>query len=126
MSRFVFNEAGMRYVFRREDGPTGRYVARKAAEVTTHAHHNAAGRPGPRIRSGELQSSIRFAGMFENVLGLFALVGSDAKSNDRHQFGYPVALELGGVTPQGKAYRYPWLIPALRSAFPRSQQLSSR
>lgn len=123
MSRFVFNEAGMRYTFRREDGPTGRYVARKAGEVTTQAHHNAAGRPGPRIRSAELQSSIRFAGMFENERGLYAVVGSDAKSNDRHQFGYPVALELGGYTPQGKFYRYPWLIPALQSAFPRFQRV---
>ena len=120
MSRFIVNEAGMRAMFRSEAGPTGRYVARKAAEVTTHAHNNVLGRPGPRVRSKGLVTSVRFFGMFENERGLYALVGSDAKSDDRHQFAYPRALELGGVTPQGKHYRYPWLIPALRSAFPRS------
>jgi hypothetical protein len=116
MSRFVFNEAGMRHVFRAEHGMTGRYVARKAAEVTTHAHNNVLGRPGPRVRSRDLVTSVRFAGMFENARGLYALVGSDAQHDG---VPYPRLLELGGTTPQGHYYRYPWLVPALRQAFGR-------
>lgn len=117
MSRFVINEAGMRAVFRTEEGMVGRYLSRKAAGVTTRAHQNAAGRPGPRIRSGDLQSHLRFAGIFENTQGLYALVGSDATHDG---FSYPRALELGGVTPQGTPYHYPWLVPALKAEFGRS------
>ena len=114
VSRFVINEAGMRYTFRAEEGPTGRYLARKAGEATTNAHNNVRGRPGPRIRSKDLITSIRFAGLFEDASALYALVGSDAQHDG---FAYPRALELGGVTPQGHTYRYPWLMPAVRAAF---------
>lgn len=117
MSRFVINESGMRAAFRTEEGMVGRYLARKAAGVTTRAHQNAAGRPGPRIRTGDLQAHLRFAGIFENTRGLYALVGTDAVHRG---FAYGRALELGGVTPQGIPYHYPFLIPALKAEFGRS------
>ena len=114
MSRFVFNEVGMRSFFRTEEGPVGVMLARRAAGVTERAAQNAKGRPGPRVRSGDLQAHLRFVGIFENTRGLYALVGSDA----RHKgVDYPALLELGGVAPNGKPYRYPWLVPALKSEF---------
>jgi hypothetical protein len=118
MTRVVIHEAALRHLTRAQDGPTGIYLARKAAGVATRAHQNAAGRPGPRIRSGDLQAHLRFAGMFENERGLYALVGTDAMHRG---FAYPRALETG-VAPGGGPlpYRYPFLEPALKAEFGKS------
>lgn len=107
----TLNEGAIRSFFHDEAGPVGRLIARKAAEVTTHAHNNASA----HVRSGDLLQHLRFAGIFQDPDALFALVGTDAAHPWRgHEpFNYPIALELGGVTPQGAPYHYPFLTPAL-------------
>lgn len=123
-------------------GPVGMFIDRKARQVDIHAHMNAQGGPvqfaarggfvgsdspsrGPRVRSGTLYSSIRYAGPpFATVTGPQAIILTDAVS-PRGGFNYPLALELGMPGPAGplpvgqRAYGpYPFLWPALRTVFP--------
>lgn len=109
-ARVVFHEAAMRRFFRSEEGPVGRFLARKAGAVTDRAFAHSSG----HRRSGDLQSHLRFVGMFENEKGLYAVVGTDAVS-PRLDYPYPVALETGidPWTGEDAGYRYPFLEPAL-------------
>ena len=110
----VLHEGAIRSFFHEEAGPVGRLIARYAGEVTVHAHNNAAA----HVRSGDLLQHLRFAGIFQDQDSLHALVGTDAAHPWRghEDFNYPIALELGGVTPSGRPYHYPFLGPALEQA----------
>lgn len=110
MTRVVFHEAAIRHYFRSEEGPVGRYLARKAVSVEQKARAHAEGHQ----RSGDLLLHMRFVGMFENDRGLYAVVGTDATS-PRQGYPYPVALETGinPWTGEDAGYRYPFLEPAL-------------
>lgn len=122
---------GLRYLLRDPLGPLGRYIDLKARHVDAEAHNNAAGGgPGPRVRSTALFSSIRYGGLEADHDGLVAYIVSDARS-PRQNFPYPLAMELGmpaaGKLPtfaSGKTQRpygpFPFLEPALRSAFPNA------
>lgn len=110
MTRVVFHEGAMRHFFRSEEGPVGRYLARKAANVTTRAHEIAP------YRDGALDRHLRFVGMFEDERGLYAVVGTDAVS-PRGDYPYPVALETG-INPwtgedAGYSQDFSFLEPAL-------------
>jgi hypothetical protein len=126
------HEAGLRFLLRDPLGPVGRYIDAKARHVDQEAHSNAAGGgPGPRVRSTALFSSIRYGGLETGTDGnLVAYVISDARS-PRQNFPYPLAMELGmpaaGKLPtfaSGRTQRpygpFPFLLPALRSAFPNA------
>lgn len=110
----VLHEGTISRFFHDETGPLATYVARRSAEVTTHAHNNLSG----HVRSGDAIQSLRFAGIFQGVDSLYSLVGTDAAHPWRGHpdFNYPIALELGGVTPSGVPYQYPFLGPALEAS----------
>lgn len=139
MTRVVISESGIKNLTRREDGPIGRYLSRKANGVDVRAHQNALGQGGgPRPRSRALFASIRNAGLFQSPQGLYALIGTDVKS-PRQGFPYGLALETGMPGPAGHLrtfsssrsraldnlggtqapYRYPFLEPALCAEFGR-------
>lgn len=136
MSSVVMNEEGLRELLYSPTGPLGLYIDYKAREVETYAHNNVTGRPGPNIRSARLIQSIRYGGPpIVTADGPLAVIGTDARS-PRQNFNYPAALEIGMpefarlpfVERNGRAtthntgriqkgYRYPFLGPALKSAF---------
>jgi hypothetical protein len=125
----VLHQEGLRHLLRDPVGPVGAYIDRKARETEQHAHNNAVGRPGPNMRSGALQAHLRYGGLVTDSDGLVAYIGTDAIS-PRQDFPYPLAMELGmpsraGPLPifrSGRTQRpygpYPFLEPALRTAFP--------
>lgn len=117
MTEVTINESGFRRHFETPAGPMGLYLARRGRGVAARARVNASGRPGPEIRSGNLLSNTRFVGVLPDSGSMSAIVISDARSFDRWSFNYPIAQELGGVTPTGGYYRYPFLVPALAAEF---------
>jgi len=92
----------------------GRLVALKGEEIFAHAFDKAA----PHFRSGDMLAKMKRTPVRSDGESVYMLVGTDAAHPWRgHQnFNYPIALELGGVTPQGKYYRYPFLGPAAEAA----------
>ena len=136
----VMNEEGLRHLLYDPVGPLGAYIDLKAREVDVLAHNNVRGRPGPKIRTGTLYLSIRYGGPpIQTADGPLAVIGTDARPSHQGRvgphanFNYPLALELGmpgragelptrqgpwgtRVETQG-SYRYPFLEPALKSAF---------
>ena len=92
-------------------GPFAHHVQGLANRVQNEAIQGASGRPGPRIRSGELVEQIR-QDPGRDADGSFIDIGSGARS-PRQDYDYPSALETGkgGV-------RYEWLRPAFRRVFP--------
>lgn len=109
MTRVVFHEGAMRRYFRSEEGPVGRYLAQKAININNRAFQHAP------YRDGDLQQHLRFVGMFEDAISLYAIVGTDATS-PRGDYPYPVALETGIDPWTGEQVPYdrqPFLEPAL-------------
>jgi len=92
----------------------GRLIARKASEIEAHARNNAAA----HVRSGDMLAELGVQGPSQDADALFMLVGTAAahhwKGHD--DFNYPIALELGGFTPSGTFYHYPFLRPAILAA----------
>lgn len=88
------------------NGPQGgvaRDLARRAVQVTNQAKRNASGRPGPRVDTGRLRSSIAWE--LRTVNGqLIARVGTNVE--------YALPLETG----LRNGARYPFLGPALSAA----------
>lgn len=105
----IVHNAAIRRFFRSEEGPVGRWLARKASDVNDSAHNHAP------FRDGALIAHLRFAGIFQDAEGMYAVVGTDATS-PRQDFPYPVALETG-INPWTGEYigygPYPFLEPAL-------------
>jgi len=115
MTRVVLNEQAIRQFFHNGAGPLGRYIRAKSDEVLIHAAANAA----PHVRSGDMLAGLQAVGPLQAADSLYEEVGSDARHpwKGHADFNYPLALEFGGVTPQGRAYGpYPWLAPALISS----------
>lgn len=123
----VINESAMNAFLYGETSPLALFIDRKARRTNQLAITNASGRPGPRIRSGELVSRLRYPGIVATPEGPVAWILTDAKS-PRQDFNYPKALEIGmpeyaplPINPrtgrlQG-GYHYPFLKPALEEAF---------
>jgi hypothetical protein len=111
MTDVVLNEGAIRHFLHDPTSQLGRHMGRLATRVNQHAHANVA----PHTRSGDLASLLRVKGPFQDTDALYFLVGTDAAHPWRgHEpFNYPLALELGGVTPGGTPYHYPFLTPAL-------------
>lgn len=108
------NEAAIAHFFRDEVGPVGQLVARKSNEIEAHARNNASA----HVRSGDLLEGLAVRGPFQDADSMFMLVGTDAAHpwKGHEDFNYPIALELGGHTPDGHFYRYPFLAPAIEAA----------
>jgi hypothetical protein len=113
MSVMLHEDAISRF-FHSESGPVGRLIARKADEIEAHARNNAAA----HVRSGDLIGALGVRGPFQDPDSVYMLVGTSATHPWRgHEpFNYPIALELGGVTPGGAPYHYPFLTPAIQAA----------
>lgn len=101
--RLVVNQAALHKLLRSPDGPVARDLARRAIRVESQAKRNASGRPGPRVRSGRLRSSISWT-IGEDGRGLYARVGSNVF--------YARYVEMGTT----RSPAYPYLRPALRAA----------
>ncbi len=114
LTKLVFIEAGLQEI---EVGTLSRHVEHLAEQVVQQARVNASGRPGPRIRTGDMfravdkQPSADVPGAWE--------VGSNA---DHRGYQYPSALETGLYLLRNNARgpRYPWLVPALESVMSRT------
>lgn len=97
------NQAELQRILRGRNGPVARDLSRRAIRVESRAKLNASGRPGPRVRTGRLRSSIAWA-LAEDGRGLYAVIGTNVV--------YAKWLELGS----DRAPAYPFLRPALRAA----------
>lgn len=108
LTRLTIDEAEIQQIAL---GPFAHHVQGLANLVVNEAIQAASGRPGPRIRTGELVSQIKQE-PGRDADGAFIDIGSAARS-DRQDYDYPSALETGkgGV-------RYEWLRPAFRRVFP--------
>lgn len=108
LSRIVFNDAGLQEL----EGVANRHVDGIGARVVNQAIQNASGRPGPRIRTGDLVEEIR-AEPGADARGHFVDVGSEA---EHRGYAYPSRLETGE-----DGHHYPWLVPALEAVMDQEQ-----
>lgn len=107
LTRVILNDAGIQKLFNSPDGEVAKNLARRAIRVESQAKTNASGRPGPRVRTGRLRSSIHWELVTEtNGVGgtLYARVGSTVS--------YAIYVEKGS----SRAPAYPYLRPALSAA----------
>lgn len=129
VQKFIVHKAAMNRLLRGIDGPVGQYIDRKGSLVVAEAfqHATAAGfrpfgrianhPPGPYMRTTNLSRLIRKFGPSRGPNGeLQVRIGSTAK---RRGYPYPRSQELGGVSPTGKPYIYPFLKPGLQKIYPR-------
>lgn len=110
MSNFVLDPAGVEALLNGEDGPVAEILRAAAIRVESQAKLNATGIPvegasnpegrGPRVRTGNLRSSITWVFGHDSI-GIFAAVGTNV------YYGY--YLETGLVN----GATYPFLRPAL-------------
>lgn len=100
----IWNEAELQRLLRGRQGGVARDLSRRAIAVQSQAKVNATGRPGPRVDTGRLRSSISWR-LGEDSKGLYADIGTGVP--------YGRILELG-LTRNGR--RFPFLVPALAAA----------
>lgn len=114
MSELVINEGAINRFFHNAAGPLGTLIALKTEEILAHAFNNVA----PHFRSGDMEAHLNRTEFRQDADSVYKLVGTDAAHTWRghEDFNYPIALELGGVTPQGSFYHYPFLGPAVEAA----------
>lgn len=115
MSRVDLDAQGLFFVLEAPEGPVGEDLTRRAQEVLAQATTNAEGAQvpgamnaqgrGPRIRTGNLSTSLRYT--IETDSGLHAEVGSDVF--------YSTYLETGfmGGWNHDIPLKFPFLVPAL-------------
>lgn len=99
----IWNEVELARLLRSPLGPTALDLSRRAIRVQNQAKLNATGRPGPRVDTGRLRSSISWR-LGEDAQGLYADIGTGVP--------YGRILELG-LTRNGR--RFPFLVPALQA-----------
>lgn len=103
MSTFTWNRQELDRILTSPTGPVGQDLARRAVNVESQAKLNASGRPGPRVRTGRLRSSITWE-LRQEPTGLVARIGTNVH--------YALPLEQG----LRNGVRYPFLGPALPAA----------
>lgn len=132
MTKFTVNPAAMNELLKGPNGPIATHLYKRGRRVEAFAKRNVdnprQGAKQPRRRSGDLYNSIFTTYPAIDQGELAVVVGSDQKHNG---VDYPFLLEKGGTArftfrrgPQRgkrgtKAYKYPWLLPALASEFER-------
>ncbi len=102
--RLRFNEAALHRLLTSPQGPVARDLAVRAIRVQNQAKLNASGRPGPRVRTGRLRSSISWRIVVTTTGTLRADIGTNVP--------YGRYLETG--LRNGR--RYPYLSTALHAA----------
>jgi HK97 gp10 family phage protein len=100
---FRFYESQLTELLKGPEGAVGRDLQRRAIRVEGRAKMNASGRPGPRVRTGRLRSSITHQ-LGRDSRGLYADIGSNVE--------YAKYLEFG----TSRMPPYPFLRPALNVA----------
>lgn len=100
----LWRETELADLLRGPHGPVAQEVARRAVAVESQAKLNATQRPGPRVDTGRLRSSISWRIGVDSE-GVYADIGTGVP--------YGRILELG-LTRNGA--RYPFLEPALEAA----------
>jgi hypothetical protein len=108
--RLVWNEAALQQLLSGPNSPIVADLMRRGQNVESQAKINASGRPGPRVDTGRLRSSISHS----------PGVGPDGPTAPGVPFVdigtnvfYGRHLELGWTTRSGRFVQYPFLIPAL-------------
>lgn len=99
-----WNDGALQRILASPQGPVGRDLARRAIRVQNQAKINASGRPGPRVRTGRLRSSISWRLRVTGTGTLVADIGTNVP--------YGRYLETG--LRNGR--RYPYLSTALWAA----------
>lgn len=116
MSTMQIHDGAITRFFNSGSGPMGSLVALKTEEIFAYAFDGSAS----HFRSGDMHSSFKRTGFRHDTdEGVSKLVGTDSThpwKGHAEGFNYPIALELGGTTPQGHYYRYPFLGPAAEQA----------
>lgn len=107
LTKFTINEAELARIAG-EAGPLGQHVNGLADRVVNQAIQNATGRPGPRIRTGDLIESIEKL-PDRDANGYFVDVSATA---EHRGYPYPSRLETGQ-----DGHYYPFLKPALDEVF---------
>lgn len=108
LSRITIDEGGLQQIV---NGPLQRHMHGLADLVVNEAIQNANGRPGPRIRTGDLIENIKKQEGDDapGADGFHIDVFSDA---EHRGYPYPSRLEIGA-----DGVLYPWLRPALEKVF---------
>lgn len=102
--KLIYDEGALRTLLAGENGAVARDLAKRAIRVEAAAKDNATHRPGPRVDSGRLRTSISWR-LGSDSEGVYADVGTNVF--------YGRILELG-LTRNGR--RFPFLEPALAAA----------
>src|SRR5579859_4642016 len=92
----VWDSLALDLYFRSPLSGVGRDLARRAVNVETQAKINASGRPGPRVITGRLRSSISWR-LGEDALSLYADIGSAVPYARFVEEGHPT-VAWGHVT----------------------------
>lgn len=108
------HEGAINRFFQNSAGPVGALIQAKAREIESYA----IGAIAPHYRSGDAVQEMKVTGFERDAESIHVRVGTDAAHEwkGHEDFNYPIALELGGYTPSGHYYRYPFLDPAVRAA----------
>jgi Bacteriophage HK97-gp10, putative tail-component len=101
---FIWDEAALAALLASTSGDIARDLGMRAERVTSQAKQNATERPGPKVDTGRLRSSISWR-LGSDGQGIYADIGTGVP--------YGRILELG-LTRNGR--RFPFLVPALEAA----------
>ena len=101
---FIWDEAALTALLASTQGGVARDLGQRAERVTSQAKQNATARPGPRVDTGRLRSSISWR-LGTDGQGVYADIGTGVP--------YGRILELG-LTRNGR--KFPFLVPALQAA----------
>jgi phage gpG-like protein len=104
MGQFILSPGAVEHLLASPSGPVAADMLRRAIRVESQAKINASGRPGPRVRTGRLRSSITHRLVVTAGVGLYAQVGTNVE--------YAPYVEYGTE----RAPAYPFLRPALVAA----------
>ena len=121
-SILIWDEVALDLFFHSPEGAVGRDLARRAVQVETAAKINASGRPGPRVITGRLRSSITWQ-FGEDFLGMYVDIGTPTYYAPYVELGhpntahfYPKADGTVGYVSDRPTKAYAFLRPALAAA----------
>lgn len=100
VTSIIWHEQNLDQLLHGKDGPVAAQLAVRLTRATNAAKINASGRPGPRVRTGRLRSSITWA-LGTDSSGLFGVYGTNVP------YGYPLETGLRNGA------KYPFLVPAM-------------
>lgn len=107
----TMNEGALKNLLKTPEGPTGRYIDRKARDVLIQALVNAGGGgPGPQIRGGDLLRFTTYLGIRNEGGEMSAVIESAAFHRGAN---YPQIQEFGNERQRA----YPFLNPAFVTIF---------